>query len=210
MVGKIIRDYMENGAKKLTVPGFGTFIRRESGEVIFSGFLRGDDHILSEMVEDRGGYSEVEAMAVIDRFIFKTRDAMERTGSASIEGFGIMTLDPRGTYQFSYTPKHRPRKENAVQESLFEEKPPERQYPTAEPTRVQPTVDAPKTVAPALQSPKPPVRRPQTAKPRRKEPQKQKHSRADITLIVAIIAAAAALVAMVFAFSAGNMPFISK
>jgi hypothetical protein len=37
-----------------------------------------------------------------------------------------------------------------------------------------------------------------------------KHSRTDTVLIVAIIAAVAALVAMAFAFSAGNVPWISK
>jgi nucleoid DNA-binding protein len=212
MVGKVIRDYMEGGARKLIVPGFGSFIRRDGGEIVFSGLLRSEDFTLSEMVEDRGGYSEVEAMALIDRFIFETRDAIERTGSATIEGFGTLTLDPRGAYQFQYSPTYHPptRQEHAVQESLFETIPPKKEQPAAEPLRVRPAVDAPKSVVPARQNPEPAVRRPQPAKPRHKEPQKQKHSRADIILIVALVAAGLALVAMAFAFSAGNMPFISK
>ncbi len=213
MVDKIIRDYIEGGAKKLTVPGFGTFMRREGGEVIFVDLLRGDDHTLSEMVEDSGGYSELEAMALIDRFIFKTRDAIERTGSAVIEGFGTMTLDHKGAYQFRYSPKSKPVKEHAVQERLFEEKPPRRQQPAVEPPPVRQAEIVPKSAAvPARRNAGPgkPAHRPQAGKPRRKEPQGAKHSRADIILIVAIIAAALAVVAMVFAFRAGNMPFLSK
>jgi nucleoid DNA-binding protein len=119
MVGRVIRDYIERGAKKLTVPGFGTFMRREGGSVIFVDLLRGDDHVLSEMVEDRGGFSEVEAMAKIDRFIFEIKTSITRHGRATIEGFGTMTVDPNGVYQFDHTPRAVPVRERATQEKLF-------------------------------------------------------------------------------------------
>jgi hypothetical protein len=98
-------------------------MRREGGEVIFVDLLRGDDHTLSEMIEDRGGFSEVEAMAKIDRFIFEVKNAIARQGRATIEGFGTMTLDPKGVYQFQYAPKARPTAERAVQEKLFGKEP---------------------------------------------------------------------------------------
>lgn len=120
MVGKIIRDYMEGGARKLTVPGFGTFMRRDGGEVIFVDLLRGDDRVLTEMVEDAGPFTEVEAMARIDRFIFETRNAIERTGRATIADFGTMTADGKGVYRFDYSPREVPVPENATPQRLFD------------------------------------------------------------------------------------------
>jgi len=105
MVGKIIRDYMEGGGRKLTVPGFGTFMRRDGGGVIFVDLLRGDDRVLAGMIQRTGGLSEVEAAARIDRFIFETRGAIERTGRAEIAGFGTVTADAKGVYGFDYSPR---------------------------------------------------------------------------------------------------------
>ncbi len=121
MVAKIIREYMEAGNKKLTVPGFGTFMRKDSGEVIFVDLLRKDDGKLRELVEDYGHYSEVEAMALIDRFIFETKNSIGKNGSAPVTDFGTMVLDDKGLYQFDYMPQAKPAKENPVQEQFFRE-----------------------------------------------------------------------------------------
>ena len=217
MVGKVIRDYMEGGAKKLTVPGFGTFMRRDEGGVIFVDLLRGDDGVLREMVEDAGNYSEVEAMALIDRYIFETKNTIERHGSATIDGFGTMTLDPKGVYQFEYSPKFRPVKEHAVQERLFEKEPPRSAQPSQTPQSPAPQPASPRAAQPHAEvrrdppsrtATKPPQRRPQAEKPARR-PQSKK-SAADTVLIVAIVAAAIALIAMIFGMSSAGMPFLQK
>ncbi len=207
MVGKVIRDYMEGGAKKLTVPGFGTFMRRDGGEVIFVDLLRGDDHILSEMVEDRGGYSEIEAMAVIDRFIFETKNAIESRGNASIAGFGTMTLDHKGVYQFDYSPGARPvKKETAVQESLFETGSAKPAAKTGGKSQAA-QANRPEPVVPSQRNK--PLQRPPARKSGRK-PRAKKLSPTDTILIVAIAAAAVALIALVFGMSSGNVPFLSN
>jgi nucleoid DNA-binding protein len=104
MVGKIIRKYLDEGHKRLTVPDFGTFMRKDSGEVIFVDLLRKDDGVLRELVEDYGHYGEVEAMALIDRFVFEIKHGIEQAGSAPIAGFGTMSIDGKGAYQFDYQP----------------------------------------------------------------------------------------------------------
>ncbi len=214
MVGKVIRDYMEGGAKKLTVPGFGTFMRRDEAGVIFVDLLRGDDGVLREMVEDAGGYSEVEAMALIDRFIFETKTAIDRHGNISIDGFGVMTLDPKGVYQFEYSPKARPVEERAVQERLFEKDPPPPQATQSPaPQPVSPRAEQPHAEVRRDPSPRPETRQsgriPQSGRPGRK-PHGKKSSRTDTVLIVAIIAAAIALVALIFGMSSAGMPFLQR
>lgn len=237
---------MEGGARKLTVPGFGTFMRRESGgvpsageraggEIIFVDLLRGDDHVLSEMVEDSGRYTEVEAMARIDRFIFETKNSIERTGSAEIEGFGTMTLDHKGSYQFSHTPPAPPVR-HAVQEDLFEAKNQPKSpamtartpvgsregtsggmvhrssvpgfRPSQGDLRERQGAGDPRRRPgmPLRPGQKPPQRGPQQQGRRRK----MKLSKIDIILIVAIAATVIALIAMVFGLSASSqMPFLN-
>jgi nucleoid DNA-binding protein len=222
MVGRVIRDYMEGGAKKLTVPGFGTFLRREGGdgnargEVIFVDLLRGDDHTLSELVEDSGQYSEVEAMALIDRFIFETKTAIERGGSATIEGFGVMTLDHKGLYRFNYSPKKRLVKEHAVQERLFEtpasRTPVSRTPASGAHSGAHSEVRRPRPVVPQNSEPDAP-RRPEPVQARGRVASKaapnrnSRLTRSDLFVVIAIVAAAIALVAMIFGMWTGNMSF---
>jgi hypothetical protein len=184
--------------------------------VVFVDLLRGDDHTLSEMVEDSGNFSEVEAMAKIDRFIFETKTAIARRGSVTLEGFGTMTIDHKGVYQFHHTPGPRLVKERAVQEKLFGEGTPARPAPSvrAENPRPRegvapPQAKAGEKVATAArpQSVARPTRQP--ARPTRKPASGKKLSGIDIILILAMIAAVIALVAMAFGLTAVNeMPFM--
>ncbi|MDR2912596.1 MAG: hypothetical protein LBV38_04765 [Alistipes sp.] len=217
MVGKLIRDQMHAGTRRLTVPGFGTFMRRSSSnsgnahggigegpdpkseEVIFVELLRDDDGVLAELVEDFGGYTEVEAMALIDRFIFETRTNIQRTGTSTIEGFGTLTLDHKGLYRFNHSPQIRPTREQATQERLFTE-------PPKPVTRQQPKPEEAKPEGPKQA----PIRKP-APKPRpTPRPQNQGLTRADIFIIISVVSAIIALAALMFGFSAGNMPFLNN
>ncbi len=203
MVGKIIRDYMEGGARKLTVPGFGTFMRKddatdgkERGGIIFVDLLRKDDGVLRELVEDYGQYSEVEAMALVDRFIFETRTAIERKGSSTIDGFGTMTLDHKGLYQFDYSPRTAPRREKAVQEKLFADekaKPANKLVTKSEPLRTA-------AAKPAEKSPEHNNSRPRT----------KKKLKPDAVLLIAIAVAVVAIIVLAFGLSSGNIPFLNN
>ena len=49
MISKIIHDYLLHD-KRITVPGFGSFIRKENGQIAFVEILRADDGVLSSLV----------------------------------------------------------------------------------------------------------------------------------------------------------------
>ncbi len=211
MVGKIIKDYMEAGNKKLTVPGFGTFMRKESGEVIFVDLLRKDDGKLRELVEDYGHYAEVEAMALVDRFVFETKNSIEKSGSSSIEGFGTMFLDDKGLYQFGYAPAPQPKTvaDNSVQERLFPKEEPRTEQKTAEKPARRPAAQPLQK-----QAARPGQRRiSESPEPNRirKKPAPRRNSRRskpDTLIIVAIVVAVIAILILIFGLSAGNMPFL--
>lgn len=203
MVGKVIRSHFEGGAKKLTVPGFGTFMRKDGGEVIFVDLLRTDDGVLSELVEDYGNYSEVEAMALIDRFIFETRTTIERAGHSKIDGFGTLTLDHKGAYRFDYTPRAVPRRENAVQEKLFEHKQKD-SIPAPVKAKEQVRTTPVHTTQKTQRTPKPSPRNAIPGKSRKKQ------LKPDAILLIAIAVAVVAVIVLVFGISSGNIPFLNR
>ncbi|MDR2890081.1 MAG: hypothetical protein LBV18_00480 [Alistipes sp.] len=247
MIGRVIRDYMEGGARKLTVPGFGTFMRRDGrdgdpaearndrnpssaearrsggdsqethsgkknasgGDVIFVDLLRSDDGVLTELVEDYGPYSGVEAMAMIDRFIFETRTAIERTGSCAIAGFGTMTLDHNGLYVFDHSPRYRPRKDQrAVQERLFG--PPDEDNEVNDGDAVDHLATNSRAASPERATPRP-VQRPQPQPRTHKVSNvKKRKLKPDAIILVAIAAAVVAVAVLVFGASSGNMPFLNR
>ena len=196
MVAKIIRDYMEGGKKKLTVPGFGTFMRKDSGEMIFVDLLRKDDGVLRELVENYGHYSDVEAMALVDRFIFETKNGIEKHGSTPMDGFGTMYIDEKGLYQFDYSSLSKQKEENPVLEKLYSKEKSQTGQISVEKNIQNPTIKPePQRVSKKVPS------QPRT---------KGKKSKPDTLIIVAIVAAAIAILIMIFGLSSGNIPFLSK
>ena len=61
MVDKIVADYMRSN-KRLVVPQFGAFIRKDTdGKIVFVPFLKKDDGVLVERVANVCGLAPEEA-----------------------------------------------------------------------------------------------------------------------------------------------------
>jgi nucleoid DNA-binding protein len=237
MVGKVIHEYLDGGHKKVTVPGFGTFMRKPSGEIIFVDLIQKDDGVLRELVEDYGNYGEVEAMALIDRFIFEVKHSIERTGSAQIDDFGTMFLDEKGLYQFDYSPAPKIVKETGVQESLFDDEVaglprgkkvspdierPMPQMAESRPIVPQRPVGQPRSASQShTRQPRPAVReiatnpRPVASqrpvphhRPRPQRPTQSKTSGMDKWILIALVAAVIALAIIIYGLSGTGLPFL--
>ncbi len=90
--------------RRLVVPQLGAFIRKaESDEIIFSEMLKRDDGVLRRLLEEEG-LSELEAMGVIDRFLFELRHTVEAGSVFQAEGLGVFALGENGTLRFRYLP----------------------------------------------------------------------------------------------------------
>ena len=98
MVGKIIADYMRSN-KRLVVPQFGAFIRKDTdGKIVFVPFLRKDDGVLAQLVCTACGLGLDEARSAIDDYVAGIKAGIATRGSFVIEGVGRLVSDSSGTY----------------------------------------------------------------------------------------------------------------
>lgn len=88
--------------KRLVVPNLGAFVVNPSnGELIFVELLKQDDGVLMrQLMAD--GLTAVEAMNMIDRFVFEIRHRVESGGTATLNGIGRLTMAEDGLYRFEY------------------------------------------------------------------------------------------------------------
>ena len=114
--------------KRLVVPNFGAFVVNPSnGDLIFVELLKIDDGVLMrQLMAD--GLSAVDAMNMIDRFVFEIRHKVESGGVATLNGIGRMSMAEDGLYRFEYDPDAG--REIAVPVAMVETPAPE---PIAEP-----------------------------------------------------------------------------
>ncbi len=114
--------------KRLVVPNFGAFVVNPSnGDLIFVELLKMDDGVLMrQLMAD--GLSAVDAMNMIDRFVFEIRHKVESGGVATLNGIGRMSMAEDGLYRFEYDPDAG--REIAVPAAIVETPAPE---PIAEP-----------------------------------------------------------------------------
>lgn len=135
MIDNIIAKYLQT-RKRLVVPDFGAFIRKDSGEIVFVEFLKKDDQILSRMIRHEYALDEHEAREAIEGYILNVRQTVGRTGQYVVEGIGRLHTDPNGLYALTYDPSahaeaepvgalqpepeyHAPDPESAPQQEMF-------------------------------------------------------------------------------------------
>ncbi len=97
----IVRHLQQN--KRLVIPSFGAFLHRDTGEVVFSEFLRKDDGALAGELTARG-LTAAQAAAEIDRYVQRLRKAAARPEGYAIPGLGVVRSDEEGLIGFTYDP----------------------------------------------------------------------------------------------------------
>ncbi len=165
LITQIISQYLQAN-RRITVAGLGTFLTKTgSTTIVFSEFLKDDDGILRSLLIE-SGLKELEAMAILDRFVFDLRYALMTEGRMEylLPMLGRMTY-VGGMFSFEYDPEVVAAEVELAEEPLAspttvitEPKPqpepiaksrpepepiaPIKLQPTAEPTVEEPTVDA--------------------------------------------------------------------
>ena len=93
---KIIPEYPRTN-KRLVVPHFGAFIRKENSEaIVFVPFLKKDDGVLQQLLVSEYGMDSADAQAVIDEYIAEIKESIAARGAYVIEGVGRLMTDSNG------------------------------------------------------------------------------------------------------------------
>ena len=96
MINKIIAEYLRTN-KRLVVPHFGAFIRKENSEaIVFVPFLKTDDGVLQQLLVSEYGMDSADAQAVIDEYIAEIKESIAARGAYVIEGVGRLMTDSNG------------------------------------------------------------------------------------------------------------------
>ncbi|MEE1418108.1 hypothetical protein [Alistipes ihumii] len=96
MINKIIAEYLRTN-KRLVVPHFGAFIRKENSEaIVFVPFLKKDDGVLQQLLVSEYGMDSADAQAVIDEYIAEIKGSIAARGAYVIEGVGRLMTDSNG------------------------------------------------------------------------------------------------------------------
>ena len=104
MVNKIIAEYMGRN-KRLIVPEFGAFIKKENeGNIVFVPFLKKDDGVLAEEIATGYGIRTTDASTIINEYVAEIRDTVANNGSYLIEGLGRIKVDANHSYYLEYNP----------------------------------------------------------------------------------------------------------
>lgn len=84
MINKIIAEYLRTN-KRLVVPHFGAFIRKENSEaIVFVPFLKKDDGVLQQLLVSEYGMDSADAQAVIDEYIAEHQGKHSRAGARTL------------------------------------------------------------------------------------------------------------------------------
>lgn len=101
MIVEIIAKYLSS-AKRLVVPNLGTFIVKVPAQtILFSNLIKGDDGVLRSLLV-QSGVSELDAAALIDRFVFEVNYRLENSGVCALDGFGVLRSGANGTVSFNF------------------------------------------------------------------------------------------------------------
>lgn len=101
MIVEIIAKYLESN-KRLVVPNLGAFIVKVPAQtILFSNLIKSDDGVLRAQLAQRG-MSELDAAALIDRFVFEVNYRLEHSGVCALAAFGVLRAAQNGTVAFTY------------------------------------------------------------------------------------------------------------
>lgn len=222
MINKIIAEYLRTN-KRLVVPHFGAFIRKENSEaIVFVPFLKKDDGVLQQLLVSEYGMDSADAQAVIDEYIAEIKESIAARGAYVIEGVGRLMTDSNGICylelgaaaspqsparkpEAQYPPDTRPSNpvtSRSVQDALYGNPRPAPMQAPAD--RQEQTFRTPMpNVRPGNQPPRPPMPpqgRPAGTgyRPSRPVGRQAPKSKADGFIVIAILAAVAALAAIIF------------
>lgn len=98
MIDRIISEYLSGKGKRMIVPGFGAFIKRDSGDVVFMDILTSDDGLLAEEVSRNDVIPPEEASAVVRSYGATLKEKLHTEGRVTVQGVGTIITSTNGKH----------------------------------------------------------------------------------------------------------------
>jgi len=98
MVGKAIKEILNGGSRRVIVPGCGTLLSRDSGELIFTEMLRADDGQLVAKVAELENIPSDTARQLVESYGATLRQELSQNGRVAVEGVGLLLRTATGRY----------------------------------------------------------------------------------------------------------------
>lgn len=96
----IIDGILRSGARRVIIPGVGAFVRKESGEVIFSDLLRYDDGVFAAYVAQKEDVTLAQAQEITRVYADHIHLELTRSGKAEFPDWGTVYRTGDGRYAF--------------------------------------------------------------------------------------------------------------
>ena len=98
MVGKAIKEILNGGSRRVIVPGCGTLLSRDSGELIFTEMLRTDDGQLVAKIAELENIPSDTARQLVESYGATLRQELSQNGRVTVEGVGLLLRTAAGRY----------------------------------------------------------------------------------------------------------------
>ena len=101
MINEIIVNYLSSN-KRLVVPNFGAFLKKENGTITFVELLKKDDGILTSLISKDMEIDHDSAVSIIDAFVDSIKESVKRDGAYQIVGIGSLIVNVNGIYNLIF------------------------------------------------------------------------------------------------------------
>lgn len=101
MLNSIIKNHL-NTNKRLVIPNFGTFVKKENNtDIVFVELLKKDDGVLNSLVMSNYSVESAKAGEIVSNFVNSIKQDISKNGCYFIPGMGILRATPNGAYTFN-------------------------------------------------------------------------------------------------------------
>lgn len=98
-IDEIIVGCLEGDRRRIIIPGFGAFVKRPEGEIVFIDILNTDDGALTAELQRRAGLNGDEAHQAMEKYSFHLKTELLYNKAVKVEGIGTVRMTPDGSFE---------------------------------------------------------------------------------------------------------------
>ncbi len=97
MINEIIVTHLSSN-KRLVIPSFGAFLKKENNTITFVELLKKDDEVLTSLISKGMGVSHESALSIVDDYIKSIKEQVRTNGTYVVGTIGSFVIGANGVY----------------------------------------------------------------------------------------------------------------